>query len=197
MTDDIAEVYELESPEQMRVAADSTRQRILHVLVREARTVTQLGELLDMAPARAHYHVRELARVGLVRLVETRDRGGILEKYYRAMGRTLVVAPRVLRGAGTAEQVDGAREILHSLTTEIITALQRKPAGSNTEDATLTMSRAQVWVTPEEWQELVATLQETLERVGHPRGIPGEQETTFVLISFPVRAANPAPWEEP
>lgn len=38
------------------------------------------GVLHRLARSDAHYHVRELERVGLVQLVETREKGGILEK---------------------------------------------------------------------------------------------------------------------
>jgi len=75
------ERYEIENIEQLRAIADVLRLRIIDILQKQPMTVTQLGEVLGLAPAKVHYHVRELERVGLLRLVETREKGGILEKY--------------------------------------------------------------------------------------------------------------------
>jgi DNA-binding transcriptional ArsR family regulator len=88
---DQAEVYNLITVEQVRVMADELRQRILEELREQPRTVTQVGEILDLAPSKVHYHVRELERVRLVDLVETREKGGILEKYYRSVARSFWV----------------------------------------------------------------------------------------------------------
>ena len=57
---DLPEVYELETLEQLRAIADELRTRIAEALTHRAMTVTQLGELLGQAPAKIHYHVREL-----------------------------------------------------------------------------------------------------------------------------------------
>src|SRR5918912_3243946 len=94
---DTPEVYLLESIEQLKAIADELRQRIIHALSRRQMTVAQLGDLLGQAPAKLHYHVRELERLGLVVLVETREKGGILEKYYRTRGRTLAVPSRLFQ----------------------------------------------------------------------------------------------------
>src|SRR5437773_3493469 len=67
------------------------RVRILDLLTESPLTVTQLAERMHLAPAKIHYHVRELERVGLLRLVETREKGGILEKYYQPVAHDFSV----------------------------------------------------------------------------------------------------------
>ena len=64
-TEEVPEVYNLETIEQMRAIADPLRQRIMQELLQQPRTVTQVAEVLGIAPAKVHYHVRELERVGL------------------------------------------------------------------------------------------------------------------------------------
>ncbi len=63
------EFYEIESIEQLRAIADMLRLRIFEILQQKPMTVTQLGEELGEAPAKVHYHVRELEKLGLLRLV--------------------------------------------------------------------------------------------------------------------------------
>ena len=70
------ESYEIENIEQLRAIADMLRLRIFEMLQQKPMTVTQLGEELGEAPAKVHYHVRELEKVGLLRLVETCEKGG-------------------------------------------------------------------------------------------------------------------------
>ena len=79
--DELPDLYALQTVEQMHTLADGLRLRIFDRLTREAMTATQLGEAMEIAPSKIHYHVRELERVGLVTLVATREKGGILEKY--------------------------------------------------------------------------------------------------------------------
>ena len=83
------EQYEIETIEQLRAIADLLRLRIVDILKEKPMTVTQLGEALGQAPAKVHYHVRELEKVGLLRLVETREKGLVLipTKMYLKHGR--------------------------------------------------------------------------------------------------------------
>src|SRR6266699_7248477 len=90
------ENYEIETNEQLRAIADMRRARILELLRDRPMTVTQLGELMGEGPAKIHYHVRELEKVGLLRLVERREKGGILEKYYQPVAREISVEKSLL-----------------------------------------------------------------------------------------------------
>ncbi|WP_151759375.1 ArsR/SmtB family transcription factor [Dictyobacter vulcani] len=90
------EVYELQNLEQLRAISDALRVSILRILRDRPMTTKQLGDHLEMAPAKVHYHVRELEKVGLVQLVETREKGGILEKYYQPIAHSFRVPPEIL-----------------------------------------------------------------------------------------------------
>ncbi len=114
LTQEIPDLYELETLEQLRAIADELRTRIVEALTHRAMTVTQLGEMLGQAPAKIHYHVRELERerVGLVRLVATREKSGILEKYYRAIAKSFTAAKTLLSAAPTDETFATMRAFL-------------------------------------------------------------------------------------
>src|SRR5205823_777798 len=82
--------------------------RIVDQLSHKAMTATQIGEALDLPANKVHYHVRELERVGLVRLVETREKGGILEKYYRLVAADLQVPRALLQAVPPDESIAAA-----------------------------------------------------------------------------------------
>jgi DNA-binding Lrp family transcriptional regulator len=69
--------------EQLKVLSNNLRVKILNLFDDWLpRTNKQIADALQLPPSKVHYHVRELERVGLLRLVETRERGGVVEKFY-------------------------------------------------------------------------------------------------------------------
>ena len=70
-----------------------SRMAILEVLRDGPATATQIAARLGVHPANLTRHVRVLEEAGLVALVEKRDTGRNLEKYYAATARRFRVAP--------------------------------------------------------------------------------------------------------
>src|SRR6185312_2466204 len=86
--------------------------RVVDALTYKPMTVTQLGEFLGETPAKVHYHVRELERVGLVKLVATREKSGILEKYYRSVAKSFRATDMLLRTQSSDEVLAPVRAFL-------------------------------------------------------------------------------------
>ena len=70
-----------------------TRLSILGALGDGPATVSQVAARLGVHPANLTRHVRILERAGLITLVEKRDTGRNLEKYYQASAHSFDVAP--------------------------------------------------------------------------------------------------------
>jgi DNA-binding transcriptional ArsR family regulator len=70
-----------------------SRMAILDVLRDGPATTTQIAARLGVHPANLTRHIRVLEEAGLVALVEKRDTGRNLEKYYAATARRFRVAP--------------------------------------------------------------------------------------------------------
>ncbi|UOQ91456.1 winged helix-turn-helix domain-containing protein [Halobacillus shinanisalinarum] len=79
----------MNSVEQMRALGHPLRNRALYLLVEEQYTNKQLASALGEPPSRVHFHIRELLKAGLIEIVDQRLKGGIMEKYYRAVSRSL------------------------------------------------------------------------------------------------------------
>ncbi len=180
----IPESYPLESIEQMRAMADDLRLRILQLLGHAPMTVTEIGKQLGVPANKTHYHVRELERVGLLRLVETREKGGILEKYYRAVARDFTIPSALLRGAGADEGLAITDEIAQS----ILRGLHRaaRIALQQPDDArdSLSVGGSFLWLTRDEYREVMKGIEALLEPYTRPRDVPGTREHTFSLISY-------------
>lgn len=83
----------VDTPRQLKAFTDPLRNRILAILAQRAATNQQLAAALGEPEAKVLHHVRFLLEVGLIRLVETRVRGGNVEKYYRAVARAFGLRP--------------------------------------------------------------------------------------------------------
>jgi DNA-binding transcriptional ArsR family regulator len=70
-----------------------SRMAILDVLRDGPATATQIAASLGVHPANLTRHIRVLEEAGLVALVEKRDTGRNLEKYYAATARRFRVVP--------------------------------------------------------------------------------------------------------
>src|SRR4051794_27059165 len=86
----------LDRPDQLKALGHPLRLRILETLGTngdDALTNRELAGKLSVDPGHLHFHVRMLLRAGLIALAEN---GHGREKPYRAVARTLRVAPELL-----------------------------------------------------------------------------------------------------
>lgn len=117
-------IYTMTSLEQIKVVADPLRVSILEALCLEARTTKQVAEHLGEKPTRLYHHVDALAEAGLIRLVDTRQVRGTVEKYYQAVGRAFRADPGIFRQTDASEDqnqalADVATTMLESTTEEV------------------------------------------------------------------------------
>ncbi len=91
-------VYVLNAIDELRAVANPIRVRILDCLGSKPMTVRDLGKLLQTGSTNLYYHVGELEKSGLVRLVRTEIQSGIQLKYYRAIAHYFYLSPTLLHG---------------------------------------------------------------------------------------------------
>ena len=201
--DDIPDFYQIETLEQMRTVADDLRRRIVDSLAARAMTVTQLGDLLGVAPAKAHYHVRELERVGLVKLVATREKGGVLEKYYRTVAKVLSVSPDVLKMVAPDESLALIEGVMRSQTVSYLDAVRRTIRTKRFGEDIVAFTTGSLWMTNDEWEQAMKRIEEILLPYRAARAAPDEREIAFSLMAHHLESpaeealpeTNPAPAE--
>ena len=85
----------LTSPIEIAAYLHRTRMEMLAALREGPATVSAIADRLGVHPANLTRHIRTLERAGLVSLVEKRDTGRNLEKWYASTAQTFDVAPEV------------------------------------------------------------------------------------------------------
>lgn len=186
------ETYEINTLEQLRAVADPLRIQIIDLLISRPMTVTQLGEALGLAPAKIHYHVRELEKFGLLRLVEKREKGGVLEKYYQPIARDFSVSKDLFLTAPPDDSLAALGAYIDQTRDDFLracrVALARKDG-----DTPLTLGGSRLYVTPEEHKQLYDQVIALLEPYENRRGIEGEREIVVTVIAYMQEDAQPQP----
>ena len=77
------------------------RLRILHRLSVPG-SATSIGPALGLTRQQVSYHLRELEAAGVIELSEERRRGNFMERIYRLVSESIVIAPSALDGLAPA-----------------------------------------------------------------------------------------------
>lgn len=189
--EDIPETYQLETIEQMRALAEELRLRIIEALGRQAMTSKQVALLLGEAPAKVHYHLHELEKVGLVNLVDIREKGNMLEKYYRAVARNISASETLFQRVPSDETIATIREFLQQISQRFMQVLADSLNRQAWEEhISAHLNGEQLWMTNEEYQQLVKQISALVEPYKNPHSNAGEQEYTFIEIMYPALPAS-------
>ena len=191
----VLERYEIESIEQLRAVADLLRLRIIDLLQKQPMTVTQLGETMGEAPAKVHYHVRELEKVGLLKLVETREKGGILEKYYQPIARELSV-DRALLSAPSDESQRMLRALLDQIAEGFLREF-RRTVEQKSEKLGQSIGLSRLYMTADEQHHFWKQVAEISKPYETPRGNEDEREMVAAMLIYPESAAVDAITTQP
>ncbi len=84
------QITEIDDPRLVKGLAHPLRIQILRVLENRVASPSEIAEEIGAPLGNVSYHVRFLARVGLIELTSTKPRRGAVEHYYRAVGRISV-----------------------------------------------------------------------------------------------------------
>lgn len=86
------EQIELTTTAHWKAVAHPLRVSILGLLTEAAQTNEELARALNVESGKLYFHTRRLLEAGLIEMVETRQKGPITEKLYRAVARAFTTA---------------------------------------------------------------------------------------------------------
>ncbi len=87
------ESFLLDTPERHKAVSHPLRLGILRLLHDQARTNEELATALGVASGKLYFHTKKLLDAGMITLVETRQKGSVTEKLYRASAHRFVQLP--------------------------------------------------------------------------------------------------------
>jgi DNA-binding transcriptional ArsR family regulator len=111
-------ITEIDDARLVKGLAHPLRIHILNALQDRVASPSEIAEELQAPLGNVSYHVRFLARVGLIELAGTEPRRGAVEHYYRAVGRPQISAkaweqvPQVVKDALIGSTLDEIGEMV-------------------------------------------------------------------------------------
>lgn len=182
------ERFEIENQSVIKALAHPLRVQILGILEQRTASPTEIARELDAPLGNVSYHVRELLRFGLVKLVKKTPRRGAIEHHYRATETRIsdagwAATPAVVKDAMV-------RSALGQISTFVNAAAIK--GGFNRDDAHL--SRVQLTVDERGWQDVTRELHRVLDALSKIEEASrkrlkgsnheGEQNVTVVMLGF-------------
>jgi len=160
------------TPRPIKPAQDVTDSRIVRALAHPLRVAAlalldervlspkELADELGVSLPLASYHVRRLEQLDFIELVQTKQRRGALQHYYRAKAR-----PNITDSAWAEVPSIVKREMVGAALSQAQAAMVAgaQQGGFDRED--VHASRTSFQTDEQGWRELSALLAETLERV--------------------------------
>ena len=182
-----AERYVIQTLEELRIIANSFRLQILDALIAAPLTATQVGEQLGISSKKLYYHIGELERVGLVRLVHTDVQSGIQQKYYRAVAGYYYLTASMLHSDQNDRNADASEEFLGFLLESSAAALRRAVTDGTLDrfPESFIVSRRRVRLTPERATQIRDRLREVEEEILASGEPDGDLTFSFVYALFP------------
>jgi DNA-binding transcriptional ArsR family regulator len=180
---------DISDPRIIKALTHPLRIQILAALDERTASPSELADELGAPLGNVSYHVRQLAGLGLIKLVKRTPRRGAIEHHYKAVGRPQITDDA---WAGTPATVKDA--VMGAALGDLGAAVSSAAAagGFSRPDAHLT--RTQVTLDEKGWKDLDKELNATLARVQKiagdsekrlaKAGQEGEQAATVAMMLF-------------
>jgi DNA-binding transcriptional ArsR family regulator len=186
-------VFTISDLETLKVIADPVRNQIMEVLEKQPQNVKEVADKLGLAPSKLYYHFNMLEKVGLIKVMETRQVANLIEKYYQSTA-TFIDIDHNLLNFSTA---DGKENIFTLVTSTIDTtredllrSLQARSLqieqGASGKPRSVTLSRYLSNMTDEKADEFHKRMEELLEDfIDNDTKDPEHQTFAMTIAMYP------------
>jgi len=198
-TEDIPDLFTITDLETLKAVSTPFRQNLMKLMAEKPRTVKEMARELDMPPSRLYYHVNQLEKYGIIRVVKTQLVSGILEKHYQISARNFRVARSLLapgskdEAAAMAAVIQGTfeaaeEEMQRGLRTGVIDMTKAVP-----EPGATFIGHALAHLTPEQYADFLQRLSDLFvefEAISGYENDPDAQLSALFVAIYPTEPAS-------
>jgi DNA-binding transcriptional ArsR family regulator len=180
---------DISDPRIIKALTHPLRIQILAALDERTASPSELSDELKAPLGNVSYHVRQLAALGLIKLVKRTPRRGAIEHHYKAVARPQISDDA---WAGTPPTVKNA--VMGTALGDLGTAVTSAAAAGGFSRADAHLNRTQVAVDERGWKDIGKELNASIARVQKivddsakrlaKAGQDGEQSATVVTMLF-------------
>jgi len=150
----------LSNLEEIKVFTDPFRMKILFALDEAPMTVKQLADMLGEIPSKVHYHVKELERIGVLEIVDKKEKAGIVEKYYYPTAESFRVEKIITKEEVWKEHIGSLRDTMLKNASEDYRNYMSKKKDGDKE----IFNYGIIHLTDEEFEDLGEKLKQLMEK---------------------------------
>lgn len=146
----------LTSPDEIKIYSNPFRLKILSLFdsTNTPLNVKNMADKLGEVPSKVHYHVKELEKIGVMEIVEKKERSGIVEKFYLPTAELFYI-DNALRTKASNIYEEGQDDVFSMIMNTVNESIEdfRENATPNI-DAGRLFSQLDCYLTPMETREL-------------------------------------------
>jgi hypothetical protein len=157
----------LSTLEEIKTISDPFRLKILFLFDEDntPMTVKQMAVKLEEVPSKVHYHVKELERIAVLEIVKTKEKSGIVEKFYLPTAETFKVERSIGSQSDEIEHMQVGENLFQAMQQDFSRNNKLKVPGENG-----TLNYGLYHITNEEKEQLVVLIREFLENKDQREG---------------------------
>jgi DNA-binding transcriptional ArsR family regulator len=167
----------------LKALADPQRLTLLLAMGEEPRTVKQVAAQMGVPPTRLYYHVRMLAKYGLLEVASTRMVSGIEERSYQATAKSWTVSTGLLSSAIARSGVVKAMFDVASAELQLALGSSDAPLGDMTGNVPV-LSYSRFVLSPEQLAEVKEKIEQLMIDYGAVASEDDDQEYNALLAVF-------------
>lgn len=111
----IREAMVVDDPEAMKLLLSGKYNEIMDLIDTREMSVSDIARTLKINPGSAHYHLKELEKYGLVKIVREETKGNLVKKFYRTAARMIYLDTTRFKALGGDDPMGGYRDQLVGL----------------------------------------------------------------------------------
>jgi DNA-binding transcriptional ArsR family regulator len=163
----------IEDLKTLQIVADPLRSQILELFGADPLTVKQVANRLGLTPNKLYYHVNLLEEHGLLRVVETRTVGNMIERLYRTVADRFEIRADLLSFSTTSAGQEGAEQLVVS------------PLDATREDLLRSMEARRLWrLQGDELKPRQAIVNRCLSRLSEARAVDFQRRLCALIEEF-------------
>ncbi|OPJ64565.1 winged helix-turn-helix domain-containing protein [Clostridium oryzae] len=182
------EIRILNTEEEIKAASDPYKYRIISCFDKfgEPATVKQVADKLEEVPAKVYYHVKKLEKLGILKLVYTKDINGIIAKYYELTAKSFTISHDRKNGPLNKENFSQNEMIISNMYkisyNETVKMFKNKTNKNTLNNDMGTVTLSNIYLTKDEAKKLKDYINDFLDKNDENRN--GEKEEYQFFISF-------------
>lgn len=102
------EVFVVKDLEQIKALSSPYRISIIEAFNGEEATAKHISTKIGEPHSKVNYHIKLLAKVGLLQLVKESPKYGVIEKYYQPIAKSFIIDSKITNNTGEVDKFKSA-----------------------------------------------------------------------------------------